>query len=313
MKIVLDLDKLLSEGRITREEYERLQRFASEETSSLGLNILIGFGVIAVVLGALTLLPSSSTAIVLGIILLSSGIFIQTNRLRNWRVLRTIILLVGSIMASGGIINSTQGSVFGYLLTTVLCLFCSLYAKSILLVIISTLSLSASVGAMTDYTHAKYTLSIQQPTLTILLFSLLSWGSYQLSFRISREYQPLAITFSRTSLFLVNFGFWVGSLWGDSLWRERTSGSYWSYPGGEIIPDWVFVISWAVSLILVGIWAAKKNKRWVVNLLTVFGAIHFYTQYFEWLGATPMSLLFAGLIALGIVTVISNFNRELTS
>ncbi|WP_036481444.1 hypothetical protein [Myxosarcina sp. GI1] len=310
MKIVLDIDKLLLEGRITREEYERLKKFASEETGSLALNILIGFGVIAVVLGALALLPSSVTAIAIGIALLLAGIFLRINRFRDWKVLRAILLLVGAILASGGILALTEGSILGYLLTTILCLIGSVYAQSNLLVIIATLSLSATVGAMTGYMHAVYFLSVRQPTLTILLFSLLSWGSYQLSFRIPRKYQPLTITFSRTSIFLVNLGFWVGSLWGDSLWRLRTN---WSFRSGEMIPDWIFVVSWALGILIVGIWAAKQGKRWVVNLLMVFGAIHFYTQYFERLGASPMSLLFAGFIALGIVIAVDKFNRELLS
>ena len=47
MKIVIDVDKLLEEGRITTEEYERLNALAVQETGSLAFNILIDFGVIA--------------------------------------------------------------------------------------------------------------------------------------------------------------------------------------------------------------------------------------------------------------------------
>ena len=47
MKIVIDVDKLLHEGRITGEEHTRLRTLAVEETGSLALNVLIGFGVIA--------------------------------------------------------------------------------------------------------------------------------------------------------------------------------------------------------------------------------------------------------------------------
>ena len=65
MKIVIDVDKLLEEGRITTEEYERLNALAVQETGSLAFNILIGFGVIATAGGALALLPSGPTAILL--------------------------------------------------------------------------------------------------------------------------------------------------------------------------------------------------------------------------------------------------------
>jgi hypothetical protein len=149
-------------------------------------------------------------------------------------------------------------------------------------------------------------LAIRQPTVTVCLFSLLGLGSYHLSKLLPFDYQRLAIVFARTSLFVVNLGFWVGSLWGDPLWHQR---DVWSYRSGEVIPDWVFVISWAVGLIATGIWAARSNKRWVVNLLAVFGAIHFYTQYFEMLGASPGSILMAGLAALGIAFVIVRYNK----
>jgi hypothetical protein len=127
------------------------------------------------------------------------------------------------------------------------------------------------------------------------------------SLRVGKDYRPLAIVAARTSLFLVNFGFWVGSLWGDQL-ASRTA---WTFPRKEPVPDWVFVIGWAVALIATGIWAAKRNKRWVVNLVAVFGATHFYTQYFERLGASPTTVLIAGLVALGIAFLMVHYNRGL--
>jgi len=41
----------------------------------------------------------------------------------------------------------------------------------------------------------------------------------------------------------------------------------------------------------VGIWGAYENRRWVVNSAVTFGAIHFYTQWFERLGAQPCQLV----------------------
>jgi iron complex transport system permease protein len=31
----------------------------------------------------------------------------------------------------------------------------------------------------------------------------------------------------------------------------------------------------------------QVNRRWLVNLVALFAGIHFYTQWFERLGATP--------------------------
>ena len=121
------------------------------------------------------------------------------------------------------------------------------------------------------------------------------------------DYQRLAIIFARTCLFLVNLGFWVGSLWGDSLWRER---DVWDFNSGTVVPSSVFTAGWAAALIVTGVWAVRVNRRWVVNLLAVFGAIHFYTQYFEWLGASPSTILGSGLAALGIAVAIVRYNAR---
>jgi ABC-type Co2+ transport system permease subunit len=71
----------------------------------------------------------------------------------------------------------------------------------------------------------------------------------------------------------------------------------------------VFAIAWAIALLATGVWAVRRNKRWVVNLLAVFGAIHFYTQYFERLGASPGSILVGGVMALLIALAIAKYNR----
>jgi hypothetical protein len=47
-----------------------------------------------------------------------------------------------------------------------------------------------------------------------------------------------------------------------------------------------------------------------VNTAAAFGAIHFYTQWFEKLGATPASVLLGGLVMLGIALALWTFNRR---
>lgn len=45
MKIVPDIAKLLSQGRIIQEQCDELKYLAERDTGSLALNLLIGFGV----------------------------------------------------------------------------------------------------------------------------------------------------------------------------------------------------------------------------------------------------------------------------
>jgi iron complex transport system permease protein len=307
MKVTLDIDKLLREGRITSAEYARLKGFAAADTGSLALNVLLGFGVVATAGGTLALLQSAPASIVLGALLAFAGVSLNNHSPKAWGVLSGILLLVGALLSGGGILVLTNGQVSGFLIVTVLFLLASISARSGLLVAAATLALSPTIGAATAYGHATYFLIIQQPALTVVLFTMLSWGAYRLSLKLEPDLQRLAIMSARTSLFLVNFGFWVGSLWGDSLGRRSAS---WSMGSSAAVPDWAFGIAWAAALIGTGIWAARENRRWVVNLVAVFGAIHFYTQYFERLGASPGTIVVAGLGAIGIAMVLVRYNRS---
>jgi len=42
--------------------------------------------------------------------------------------------------------------------------------------------------------------------------------------------------------------------------------------------------------------------------LTVFGAIHLYTQWFERLGANPVAMILAGLTIVGVAVVLWRYN-----
>ncbi|MBC7459077.1 MAG: hypothetical protein H7235_12405 [Bdellovibrionaceae bacterium] len=76
------------------------------------------------------------------------------------------------------------------------------------------------------------------------------------------------------------------------------------------MPRIVFTIGWAIALIAVFAWGAKEGRRFVINTAAVFGAIHFYTQWFHVLGASPGSLLIAGLIACGILYGLQKYNKR---
>ena len=97
----------------------------------------------------------------------------------------------------------------------------------------------------------------------MVLFTIFSIVVYQFSKNLEADYQGLAIAAARTGVFLVNFGFWIGSLWGDR--KEE---------GEILVADWLFVILWAIALIVAGVWAWKRNRRWLVNVVAVFGATH---------------------------------------
>jgi iron complex transport system permease protein len=302
MKVVLDLTKLVEEGKLTQAEATRLSQLAAHDTGSLAINILIGLGVVAVAGGAIALVPTPETAIAIGAVALAIGIGFAFTHWTQWRVLANICILAGALMFGGGVIAFDDGSVASFLVVALVLAGAGIVARSGLLIACAILALSSCVGARTGYVHATYFLGIKEPTLTIVLFGLIALATYQLSKRLRAEFEGLALVAARASLFLVNFGFWIGSLWGDRLeWLRsfRDPGIIDDYTAhGEVIPRLWFVIAWALVLLATGIWAVRANRRWVVTIVAIFGAIHFYTQWFERLGATPASVLIAGLITL---------------
>ncbi|HXG52372.1 MAG TPA: hypothetical protein VNN77_13330 [candidate division Zixibacteria bacterium] len=300
MKITVDLDQLLEQGKISQAEYDKFRQFASHGTAGLAFNILVGFGVIAVGGATLALVPTPATAIVLGGLIAAIGVALMQARYEHWKVLATICVLVGALLFGGGVVVGLQSSTESFLIIAAVFAAAGVFARSSLLVVLSVLALSASLGVKTAYAHAMYALGMARPTLTIVVFGILSLATYHLAKRLRAEHQALAIAASRTGVFLVNFGFWVGSLWGDRN------------PGGEVVvADTVFSALWAIALIAAAGWAWMRSRRWLVNVVAVFGGIHFYTQWFERLGASPATVLLAGLLALGFAIGLRVLNLEM--
>jgi len=311
MKITLDISKLVEEGKLTPAEAERLKALASHDTGSLGINILIGFGVVAVAAGAVALVPTPLTAVLLGILLFGLGLAVALNRVQQWDVLGQICLTIGALMFSGGVIAYGEGSLGAMLIVTAVLAAAAIVARASLLAALAVLAASACLGARTGYSHATYSLAIFEPTLTVVLFSGLALAAYLASKRLPADYERIALTAARTSILLVNFGFWIGSLWGDPLMLLRgIKRPGFSMINDTVIPASAFTIAWAIVLIAAGVWAARANRRWLVNVVAVFGAIHFYTQWFEKLGASPLSVLLGGVLLLGIALALWSFNRR---
>jgi len=181
MKVTIDLDKLLEEGKISQAEYDKFTQFSARGTAALAFNILVGFGVIAVSGATLALLPTPTTAIALGLVICAAGIALVYARYEQWMVLANICVVVGALLFGGGIIKAGEGSVGSFLLVAAAFAGAGVLARSWLLTVLAVLALSSCLGARTGYLHATYFLGIQEPTLTVLLFTIFSIGTYQLS------------------------------------------------------------------------------------------------------------------------------------
>lgn len=309
MKVVLDLSQLLEDGEITQAEADKLKRLSVKSTGSLAFNILIGFGVVAVALGAILIVPNAATGIILGAIVLGFGLVLLHYSPLEWGVLANICVILGALGLGGGVVYMTEGSVWAFLACAAGFAIGGVIAKSGLLIALAVLALSSVLGARTGYFHASYFLGIKEPTLTIIAFSLITLACYQISLFVGAAYERLALMAARVSILLVNFGFWIGSLWGDRI--EQLSGLLGRSAENPIfIPRVAFVAGWALALIAFAVWAMANDRRWVVNVCAVFGAIHFYTQFFERLGPNPLAVLLGGVSALGIAIGIWQFNKK---
>ena len=296
MKIVLNIKELLEEGKINQTEYDKLLSLSKNETGSLALNLLIGFGIIMVCVGVITLTQSFSTSLIMGLLTFLIGLFIQFKGTKEWSVLSSCCSISGVLIFIGGmniwLIDAfVSESVFLPLamnveiLTTFILIASSVFLTSNILAALSILSIAQITGAGTDYFMASYTIWVSSPVVTIVLFSALAFFLYYLSRSTLSRYENILITGSRTSVLVANFGFWVGSLFG----------------GGDLeVSSELISMAWALALIGFAVWGWRANRRWVVIVSSIFGAIHFYTQWFTILEMEPASVVIGGVIAIGI-------------
>jgi iron complex transport system permease protein len=263
------------------------------------------------------LVPTPETALILGFAVFAIGLAFTLSRIEQWGLLGQICLVVGVLMFCGAVLALGKGALGAMLIVTATLAVAAVIARSGLLIAAAVLALGACLGARAGYWHATYALAIYEPATTIVLFSALALAAYLLSNRLPAEYERLALIAARTSVFMVNFGFWIGSLWGDGLRLVRSllhdDPSILTSYGPDIISPTAFAVAWAIALLGVGIWGMAANRRWVVNVAAVFGAIHFYTQWFDKLGPQPLSFILGGLLMLGFALALWAFNRRYTA
>lgn len=293
MKVMLDLDLLVSEGKLSAAEAERLRSYASQETNTLGSNIFLAFGIVAVVIGAGVLLPTLETVLVLGALLFALGFGLAVGKVERWAVFAQIMMVAGALALGGSIIALFGENDLVKPLLAVGLAAAATAAISGLLAALSVLMLAAAV--MTGHDLWDFTNGL---TVTIILLSAVVLALYVLSLRLPPAYERLAIIAMRTGILAVNLAFLVASIVGDSMLNL----------GGV-----VFTVVWAIALLALGIWAILRNRRWVVNAAGVFAAIHFFTQWFMVLGAQPFSILVGGLLLIGFGLALARFNQVLHS
>ena len=177
--------------------------------------MLISFGAVAVAAGIIALEPAFATGAALGVALLAIGVVISFFAAEQWGLLGTATTIIGGLLLAGGVIGIAEADFAGLTFSALLFLALAVAIRSNFLMALVPLALAGALGSSTGYQHAVYMLTVNEPSITIVFFALLAGAAYLISQHVGQAYQQLAITFARVSLILVNFGFWIGSLWGD--------------------------------------------------------------------------------------------------
>lgn len=314
MKIVLDLSDLVERGQLTPAEATRLKGLASANTSTVAINLLVGFGLAAVTAGIGAQIPSAVTAVMLGAILAVAGFGVRAAVPKTWDLLGEMCVVVGVLALCGGSVVLDSGSLRSILCGVLLMSGAAVVIHSGFLIALAVLALGACLGTSTDYSHALYTLSVEEPTTTIVVFGVVAMGAYMASLHLPAALERLALIAARVAVLSVNLGFWVGSLFGDDLSRLRVwfnhGAAIASDENAPLIPAAAFGFGWALALLAVGAWALRANRMWVVNTVAIFAALHFYTQWFERIGAHPLSVLGAGVLTLVLALALWRFNQQ---
>ena len=297
MKITLDLTDLVSRGEITQAEADRLAKLGAQDTGALGSNILLGFGTVAVAIGGGFLFPTAQSVIVLGAILFVIGLALILNKQTKWALFAQICLTIGALGIVGGVSFISEGNFYVNIGLAVGLAVAAFAAASGLLGSLAVLMLSFALGTGTAYWHGGYFAWVEQPTQTITVLAVLAIALTYVATQLPYAYERVALIMARTGVLIINLAFLVGSLFGDQ-----------QLPWDNTMETAVFSVVWAVLLIGVGLWGVMSNRRWVVNAAAIFGAIHFYTQWFEYLGPNPFSVLGGGILLIGFGLALRWFN-----
>lgn len=306
LKVTLDLDELVAAGQLTPAEAERLARLGGQTTSMLAFNILVGFGVLAVATGALALVPAPGTAVVIGLVIAAAGLGIARGGLVDWALLAQLGIITGSLIAGGGALTAGDFSVTAFLVVALVYAVGAGVAGNGLLAALAVIAVSGAVGAQAGYLgEGGYALAVPESSLAILVMLALAAALGGLARGLGPAAGRLPRVGAATAVIVANFGFWVGSLWGDTI----------DLGGAEplVVPELAFTVAWALILLVAGVWAGLTGARWTLNCAAIFAAIHLYTQWFERLEATPESVLAAGILALVLALGLAALNKRLST
>jgi iron complex transport system permease protein len=304
--VTLDLEALVKSGALTEAEARRLAAMAVPSRAvSTVVQVLCILGALALSMGVVVLDPSMTLGLFLALAALGFASWVQMAGKDDLSVLGDGMAIAGTAGLAGWFglqFGEAMPAVAVNGIMTLFTLASALWFRSRFLIAFVPLGLAAMIGSGTAYWHASYAIFISESLVTVLLFGAIAVVLFKIAPSLNALRAGQAVIAARVSWILMNFGFWVGSLWGDHVgdhFVEVWSGTEKSWEEMNAwretalyIPDWVFIIAWAAAS-LATIFLLKSN-RFAVNAGITFLAINAYTQFFERFYDSPFALILGG-------------------
>jgi len=330
-KANVDLDQLVADGHLDFQTAQMLSRQSTPPPySGYLINVLYIIGALAAAAGVVLLKPTATTGLIIAIICLIFGQFIQW---KNWPHLRILSLALGIGAAAGlsgwFVLEFGQSlsamAVNGFITTVTFAM--SLLFRSRFLSALVPLCIGNLIGSGGAYWHASYGIFVREAAISIVLFTALCAALYWVTKRLSdragsmkEDWSVMPEVAARMSFIIANFGFWVGSLWGDYV-GDHLAGVAHRLPNQDwnqfreardayretafFIHDNVFTIGWAAFAVAAIALGNRLGNRFIAISGVVFLCINAFTQYFEYFRDEPWALVIGGIalvaIALGLV------------
>jgi iron complex transport system permease protein len=235
-KITLDLDALVASGKLTSTEADRLKGFAepSRAVSTL-VQVFYILGALGLAAGVVALKPEPIVGLILALVALGFAAWVQATKNESLSILGVGMSIAGTL-GVGGWFATEFGTETNALLIntvlTVLVLASAVWFRSLFLIALVPIGLASMLGSGTMYWHASYGIFVQEPTITVIVFGIVALVLFAVSYRLPAIRGMQALIAARVSWIILNFGFWVGSLWGDYIGEhfvQYAGGKYTSY------------------------------------------------------------------------------------
>lgn len=259
-------------------------------------------------------------AVWIGLAVAAGGLALRAAGPAAWRVMAAWAAVLGGAAHLGGVFALEGRPDLAWAAMADAALVLGLLGVLLDIRLLTALAVLALAGTLSaaGYAHASYALAVYEPTLLILMMSAVAGIALALARAAERAARHARIA-GLMALVWINIAFWVGSLWGDvvgeyllapprpastgdpageAAWAEWQAAHEAALAGLPAIPEIAFVIGWALLILGTAAWAALTARRSVLNAAATFGAIHFYTQWFERLEAAPEGIIGAGIIAI---------------